>query len=175
MIKKSFVLIAVYSLIPSLRNQCDNRSMRKSIWRDKFDPAAEYVVRKKLLFGGRNFRIGELFNVTTSDRQLRILYTGRFLDFKPEDQKPVSVEISPIDTQQLESSSIQSQHESEPESGSQSDPEPPTQSTSEASSTPARITLANRGWYNVLDGNGKQINTKKLRKNVAEELLNKVR
>ena len=55
--------------------------MRKSIWRDKFDPTAEYVVAKQpLLFGGRLYGIGELFNPPTTERQKRILYDGRHID-----------------------------------------------------------------------------------------------
>lgn len=58
------------------------------VYRDNFDPTAEYVVFKPLLFGGRRFVKGDLFDVKTTERQMRNLYDGRFLDFKPIDFEP---------------------------------------------------------------------------------------
>jgi len=143
--------------------------MKKSIWRKPFDPAAEYVVIKTLRFGGRTFKTGQLFNAKTTDRKKRLLFQSRYLDFKPEDQKPVLVESPPIKPLPIESASVQSEPEPEPE------PESTQQSTSEVSPTTARITLANRGWYNVVDADGNQINKTKLRMKDAEELVKQMR
>lgn len=56
-----------------------------SVWRHKkFDPTAEYVVSKPLLFGSHHFKRGELFDAKTTERQKRILYDARFLRLAPE-------------------------------------------------------------------------------------------
>lgn len=152
-----------------------------SIWRhQKFDPTAEYVVSKPLLFGNRDFKRGELFDVKTTTRQRRILYDGRFLrltplgHLRPDARAPESTSKSNgdliLDESEIEDlTSMMKDHGSVLEKDLGIEPD----RVSQPAPITRRIVLAGRGWYNVEvgeEGCGNFINEKKLRLKEAEAL-----
>jgi len=164
--------------------------MKKSIWRAKFDPTAEYVVSKTLRFGGRTFEIGEPFDVKTSERQKRTLYDSRFLSINPN---PTIAEIEevPVVGSLIEQQVANEQPRNEQTNPAQDDPQKDGDNSGqpaepngddpqsndhkpEQSNAPVlRHMMVSRGWYNVVDPDGNIINEKKLRLKDAIELAAK--
>ena len=124
--------------------------MRKSIWQNKFDPGAEYEVNKPLRFAGEDFKVGDRFDVKTSERQMRILYDSRFIR-RVEPAVVQDIVILAADPEGIADQIKEAVAEGKPK--------------------PPELMKKSGGWYDVVGPDGKRLNEKSLRIKDAERVV----